>query len=177
MFRIKNTTKQNAANPNTLKTDVLSWRLSDLWRAKQLSSKCTRLHGMTFWYSQLVTWIVVVVRTSNILRKSVFSASQDILCCHYSWQPVTMFTAACHWTLFWTNTYALLLDQLSFNGRQGVDSDLFPFSTKSLYTVILRVLHVQYITSSLTYDLNNIRRRVHFVTLVTHIYPFFGLTL
>jgi len=67
-------------------------------------------------------------------------------------------TAACHWTLFWTNTYALLLqDQLSFNGHQGVDGGLFLVSTKTFYTVILRVLHVQHFTSSLTYDLNNIR--------------------
>jgi hypothetical protein len=156
MFRIKNTTKQNVANPTTLKRDVLSWRLNDLWRAKQLSSKCqicTRLHDMAFWYSLLVTRIVAVVRTSNILRKSSSSVSQDILCCYYNWQPVTMFTAACHWTLFWTNIYALLLqDQLPFNGRQDVNGGLFPFSHKTLYTVILRVLHVQHITSFLTYD-------------------------
>jgi len=122
---------------------------------------------------QLVTWVIAVVRTSNILRKSSSSVSQDILCCYYSWQPVTMFTAACHWTIFWTNTYALLLqDQLSFNKLQGVDSGLFPFSTRTLYTVILRVLRVQHITSSLTYDLNNIRRRVQFVKLFAHLYLF-----
>ena len=163
MFRNKNTTKQNVANQTILKTGVLSWRLSDLCREKQLSSKCricTRLHGVTFWYSQLVTWIAAVVRTSDILRKSSSSVSQDILCCYYSWQPATMFTAACHWTIFWTNTYALLLqDQLSFNRRQGVDSGLFSFSNKALYAVILRVLHVQHITSSFTYDLNNTRWR------------------